>query len=103
MHRFILNPTRSARRTLRHVCVATLGIPPEKCGCDDTPLAFLRNATQHQARLGSPKRPHIRAAYFCATVAFDSQYRRSTFKTERALDFASPFLALWERRTRQRQ
>ena len=62
MHRLILNPTRSARRTLRHVCVATLGIPPEKCGCDDAPLAFPRNATQRQARLGSPKRPHIRAA-----------------------------------------
>ena len=62
MHGFILNPTRSARRTLRHVCVATLDIPPEKCGCDDARLAFLRNATQHQAGLGSPKRPHIRAA-----------------------------------------
>ena len=94
MHRLLLNPTRSARRTLRHVCVATLGIPPEKCGAMMLLLRF--HVMQHSIKLAwAHRKGPISALPTSARQSHstrnDAQYRRSTFKTERALDFASPF------------
>ena len=58
----LLNPRRSVHRTQRRASVATRGVLPEMCECDDVLVARRRTAALHRAGSGSPRRRHNRAA-----------------------------------------